>query len=155
MTTKREIPPTGILQEWVAKLGLRHQGCLLTAIRGCDTAPKEDVSKCFTRAIRGAILNTHCENPEDAASFIEQCSPNEIIERGTAFLKNCDQYPHHFVMHIIHVCEVIGYNHPLNIANAFEQVYMLACDRLHMEPEPQYKLDRRLDAKESVFSTLQ
>jgi hypothetical protein len=53
MIDKREIPPTGILQEWVARLGLRHQGVLVTAIRGCATMPKEDASV----SKRGELLN--------------------------------------------------------------------------------------------------
>lgn len=29
-----------IIQPWVENIGLRHQGVLVSAMRGCDTAPR-------------------------------------------------------------------------------------------------------------------
>lgn len=39
-----EDPEGGVLRPWVRKLGLRHQGVIITALRGCDIANKEDFS---------------------------------------------------------------------------------------------------------------
>jgi hypothetical protein len=44
-----------ILQDWVQSLGLRQQGVILTAIRGCDTAPKLDTAKALTRSLRECV----------------------------------------------------------------------------------------------------
>ncbi len=33
---------TSIVQPWAAKLGLRHQGVLVSAVRGCDSISRED-----------------------------------------------------------------------------------------------------------------
>ena len=46
-----------VMRDWTTHLPLRHQGVLVTAIRGCDHASKEDSSKSLTRMIRRAILN--------------------------------------------------------------------------------------------------
>lgn len=153
---QRRIPTTGVLQEWVAKLGLRHQGVLLTAIRGCDTAPREDDSKAFTRALRGVLLNTHCADPKDAVSFIEACPADELIGRANALRKNLDHYPHHFVMHVVHACEVIGYCHPDEVVRgAFQGIYGLFCRSLHVRPETAEAMNDRLNANERAFGNEQ
>jgi hypothetical protein len=150
---KRLIPPSGVLQEWVAKLGLRHQGVLLTGIRGCDIAPKDDPSKDLSRCIRAAILNTHCDDPKKSVSFIEQCEPEEISRRIKVFAKNHDHYPHHFVMHIVHTIEIIGYYHPDPVTQTiFNNGYVLLCDRMHMHQETRGQLDARLNENEENFN---
>lgn len=149
---RREIPPTGILQEWVAKLGLRQQGVLLTAVRGCDTAPKRDPSKQLSRAIRGMILNTHCKNPEDARSFIEVCSKGELYRRMGMFANDCDHYPHHFIMHILHASEIIGYCHPVHEDSVvWLEFYNKLCWGLHLTPETCREMNIRLNAEEEAF----
>ena len=60
-----------ILLPWVTELGLRHQGVLLSAIRGCDTAPRNDASKNLVRCLRAELLLPHCGDPRKSASFIE------------------------------------------------------------------------------------
>ena len=50
---------TSILQNWVMNLGLRHQGVLVSSIRGCDNAPRHDPSKIIQRLLRGSILIPH------------------------------------------------------------------------------------------------
>lgn len=154
---RRAVPVTGILQEWVAELGLRHQGVLLTAVRGCDTAPKEDASKAFSRAVRGVLLNTHCANPENSRSFIESLTPGRIWVRFEDLKKSgFDSYPHHFVMHLIHACEIIGYCHPdQDMAHTFVRIYQEFCRKLHLQPEGPEALDRRLNADETSFGDSQ
>lgn len=154
MTTikQRKISPSGILQEWVTKLGLRQQGVLVTSIRGADTAPKNDSSKDFTRALRGIILNTHCENPQDARSFIECCDSRELERRFDAFCNDLDHYPHHFVMHLVHAVEVIAYCHSDTVIVAeWSRFYSRLCRGLHLNPETPEQMDARLDADESKF----
>ena len=156
MVEKRELPPTGILQEWVAELGLRHQGVLMTVIRGCDTVPKEHPSKDLTRALRGLLLNTHCANPTDAVSFIEAVSVAELTTRYVNFLKSIDDYPLHFFMHITHATEVIGYHHPdADVAKVCRVTYRKICKKLHVNPETKKQLDERLSMEETAFGKAQ
>lgn len=152
---QREIPPTGVLQEWVAKLGLRQQGVLLTVIRGCDTAPKEDVSKDLSRAIRGVLLNTHCANPEESSSYIQHVDLDEMMRRMNNFADSFDQYPTHFVLHILHAAEVIAYYHSdPRIGTVFNSFYLIMCNRMHVKPEMRVELAYRLDADEEAFASV-
>lgn len=145
-----------ILQEWVTTLGLRHQGVLLTAVRGCDTAPKDDPSKLFTRCYRAMILNAHCGDPAKAQTFIQLVSPDAEKLRFEAFRKNLDHYPHHYVMHLIHAVQIVGYHHPENLVGArWTGYYRLLCRGLHVPMETERQLSERLDADEDTFGRVQ
>ena len=145
-----------ILKDWVQKLGLRHQGVLLTVIRGCDTAPKDDASKLFTRCVRELILKAHCCDPKKSVSFIQWVEPAELVLRFRAFAKNLDHYPHHYVMHLVHAIEIIGYKHEdQDVRSLWLMFYHELCFGLHMGNETEHELDRRLNADEETFGRLQ
>ena len=153
---KREVPETGILKRWVARLGLRHQGVLLTCVRGCDVEERHGSSKLLTRAFRGEILNTHCADPSQAKSFIEVCSEEELQQRIDDVVKSHDHLPHHFLMHLIHGAEIIGYYSPDVIRRPYwKNFYYDMCEKFHMNRETKQQLDFRLNAEESVFADSQ
>lgn len=151
-----EVPRTArnsILQPWVEALGLRHQGVLLTCVRGCDTAPKDDASKLLTRCFRATILRPHCGDAAKAATFIQQVDLDTLVNRMNAFRKNLDHYPHHYVMHFVHGAEIVGYKHPAeNVGGPWRRFYFSLCRGLHVIPEPMSQLDERLDADEATFA---
>jgi hypothetical protein len=105
--------PRAIQQDWTMTPGLRHQGVLMAAVRGCDTAVKEARSKTLVRYYRSAVLNTHCANPRDAQSFIE-VPPNALAFETSVkgFMAEKDALPLHFVLHLMHAAEIVGYYHP-------------------------------------------
>lgn len=147
------LPGKCVLQDWVLRLGLRHQGTLLTAVRGCDDAPKDDPSKKFVRCFRAAILNAHCGDPRKAATFIEACPPAEIEARFQEFRRSTDHYPHHYVMHLLHCCEIVGFKHPNpSTRQMWHSFYGRMCRALHLNPESEAQLDARLDADEQTFA---
>lgn len=145
--------PGSVLQDWVFKLGLRHQGVLLTAVRGPDTSPKEDAAKALVRVYRSYILNCHCGDPAKAKSFIEAVDAKELWARMNDFTKSFDHYPIHYVMHLIHASEIVAYKHPDPAANAAWAVfYSTMCRKLHLNPETVDQLDQRLNADEITFA---
>jgi hypothetical protein len=143
-----------ILQDWVLNLpGLRHQGVLICAIRGCDTAPKDDISKSLARCLREVILNTFVGDSAKAKTFIEKVSDRELQDRMHQFLHSLDQYPLHYVMHVIHAAEIIGYfskDNGLTVIR-WEQFYYKACHKLHLYPETKEQLNTRLLKDENEF----
>ena len=140
-----------ILQDWVLRTGLRHQGVLLTGVRGCDVAPKDDPSKLLSRCLRNEILQCHCGDPAKSRSFIELVSEDELVGRMKAFLKNCDHYPQHYVSHLMHTAEIIGYKNPSEVWLWF---YESLCKGLHVNPEREEQLDGRLNAAEEAFAKM-
>ncbi len=142
-----------ILQEWACRLGLRHQGVLLTGIRGCDDAPKDDPSKAFVRCYRAVVLKAHCGDPAKARTFIEAVDAEEEARRFASFRRSCDHYPHHYVMHLTHCVEVVGYKHFAGgVRDRWQGYYRTLCRALHVNPETEAQLDERLDAPEDVFA---
>ena len=150
--------PTGsILQEWVIKkLGRRHQGVLLGVVRGCDSIPKNDPSKAICKVMRGCVLVTHCSGNVRPTTYIER--PEDIgaiaIEHRCEqfFLAGFDHYPTHFVTHLMHAAEMLGYKYPRgDIAAVWLWFYYGICKRLHVVPEGYAAMNKRLDASEKDF----
>lgn len=144
-----------ILKDWVMDLGLRHQGVLVAAVRGCDTAPRHDPSKLLSRALRGEFLVAHVGDASKAKTFIQLCSAEELADRMKAFLDNSDHYPMHYVMHFIHAAEVIAYHGPIDRREAWLAFYEKACRKLHVTPETAQEMDARLSADEETFFAAQ
>jgi hypothetical protein len=143
---------SSILQPWVSGLVLRHQGVLVTAAYCCDSSPKHDSSKLFSRCYRNVVLRAHCGDAKNSRSFIEEVTTRELHERFNNFRKNLDHYPHHYVMHVVHAIEIIGYKHPdADIRQHWNSFYLKLCDGLHVNPETENELDARLDATEDIF----
>ncbi len=145
-----------VIQDWVMRLGLRHQGVLMAVIRGCDSVPKEDASKSLIRLLRGLLLNSYDPHP---TSFIERIDGEEDFgypdtrARMAAVLTNHDHYPIHYIMHLMHATEIVGYKHPDERARAvWGWFYTRLCKCFHVNPETEEQLDRRLGAGESEFA---
>ncbi len=136
---------TSILQDWVTALGLRHQGTLLAAVRGCDGVGKHDVSKILMRGIRCV-----CLVPFDARELTEAkgffyYEPIDFRAAVEGFAKNMDEYPVHFVLHVVHALEVIGYWHPDFLTrNNFLFCYKLIVRKMHLNPETKQEMEARL-----------
>lgn len=138
-----------VLQDWVMGLGLRHQGALLSAVRGCDSVPKEDASKSLVRAFRSYVLVSFDRNP---TSFIENMSLVKLRDSMRAVIDNFDHYPIHYILHLIHAAEIVGYKHPVTlIRQQWEFFYTTMCHKMHMTVESGAELDERLHAEERVF----
>lgn len=148
-----------ILQPWVETIGLRHQGVLVSAMRGCDTAVRHDPSKIAQRLLRGAVLEPHCGRTANPLTYIVIEPDEEKWWEGIRpFLRSWDHYPNHYVMHFIHATEIIGYRgpeqHPV-FADRWLDFYEKACHALHLTPETLMQLERRLNQEEAAFYAAQ
>lgn len=63
----------------------------------------------------------------------------------SAYLKDVDAIPHHFQMHLLHAIEILGYKHPRrHVGEWWQRVYIRLVHSLHLHPETEAELDRRL-----------
>lgn len=150
---------TSIFLEWTTKIGLRHQGVLVSAMRGCDTAPRHDPSKLAQRILRASVLMPHAGRLVNPASYITQEPDNEKWwDAVNPFLYSWDHYPNHYVWHFIHAAEVIGYlapdEHPIH-ASRWRRFYFAACAKQHVAPESEREMNKRLNADEELFKERQ
>jgi hypothetical protein len=142
-----------IIQDWAACLGLRHQGVLVSAIRGCDSAEREDCSKILVRMYRGVLLVPHCKDITKAASFMIPFDYDVWLNAASDFLRSIDHYPNHWILHWIHACEIVGYKHPDEyVGGAFREMYYKLVKKFHMLSESEDMLDNRLNADEKTFA---
>jgi len=154
-------PAGGVLRPWVRQLPLRCQGSLLTAIRGCDVAEKEDKAKDLNRMIRRATLNPADVRETAAAGGFFGFDAERLVESTKGLLHSLDHYPLHYIMHLTHACEIIGYagcpsfRHvreinetvsmpALVVSQFFLEVYRDICFTLHVNPETREQLLDRL-----------
>lgn len=134
-----------MVQDWVTELGLRHQGTLFTGVRGCDTAPKHDVTKPLMRAIRFAIFVAFDPRELTEPKGFMYYTPESFAETVRDFSKSMDHYPSHFVWHAIHAIEVIGYKHPnIILRDSFSHAYRLLVGKFYVNPETEEQMDERL-----------
>lgn len=151
-----EISYKSVVKSWVSTLGLRHQGVLLTCVRGCDTVPKVDPVKSLARAFRERIMNCHCGDSAKAISFIERFSDEALRAIMEDVIKSHDHIPHHYLMHLIHAAEIVGYKDREDGQwGLWAHFYMKMCSKMHMQMETEEDLDGRLNADEESFGRAQ
>lgn len=134
---------TSILQDWVTELPIRHQGVLLAAVRGCDSTPKECSAKPLTRALRYAFM--HPADPREVDMNTAFMKASLTLQDTYQFIRDWDHYPIHFVQHIMHACQVIGYYHPDTATRKnFDYAYFKMVRKLHLNVETKEQMDDRL-----------
>src|SRR5690348_5609602 len=132
-----------VLRDWVMELPLRHQGVLVAAVRGCDGATKENSAKPITRALRYAFMNPADEREVSmqSAFMAHRFTADDL--RG--FLTNWDHFPMHFIQHLMHACQVVGFKHPdIETRQMFRHAYERIVHKLHLLPENEAQMDERL-----------
>lgn len=125
---------TSVLQDWVMELPLRFQGSLNVATRGCDLTPKQPLEsheRELVEWIRYCVMNPADPREIDAepGAFFQSTAPKfKWSEFG--------HYPLHWVAHVAHALEVIGYCHPdSRIAGTAGAMYRAFAHSMHMLPE--------------------
>ena len=134
---------SSILRNWAMLLPIRHQGVLIAAVRGCDNCPRENSAKPIVRALRYAFLVPADERELDYPSAFMQKTFTKVEAKG--FLSYWDHYPIHFILHLMHAVQVVGYKHPdLEVRHEFISLYRAMVEKLHVVPESDFQMDQRL-----------
>jgi len=131
--------PRSVLKEWVFELPFRMQSVLMSGMRGCDIARKDDPSKALTRALRPVL----CNNADTSNTFMgNTTAAKDLVEK---FLWDMDRYPTHFIAHLMHAAEIVGFKHPdPALRKWWLEFYHNVVKGLHVNPETEEQLDVRL-----------
>lgn len=142
-------PTHSVLQSWVMRLPLREQGTLLTAVRGCDLAPKnwteqgepiETTERQLTAYIRWAFMNPADPREVDIQGAFFRSTPPAILK-----VSALGHYPLHWYTHAMHALEVIAYRHPShNVSREAVRLYQTMVHNLHLRPESREEMIERL-----------
>lgn len=135
----------GVMREWTMELPLRHQGVLITALRGCDGATKEDASKALACMIRRAILNPADDRETTSERGFFGFKAELLYTSTLQLLHSMDEYPLHYIMHLLHAAQVIAYKHPSpHMRQFFVIVYAMMVHKFHLRQESGEEMDARL-----------
>lgn len=141
------------VRKWVTEIPWMQQGVLFSALRGCDGLPHNDVSKIIIRGYRNTILKP----AHFSGSFLGMIPSEEELEAAMKeFSNNFDKYPMHFVTHLAHASEIVGYQHPdKETQKIWENFYTNIVRRMHLYPESKNQMMERLkDDPETVSRSL-
>lgn len=130
-----------VVREWLSRCcTFKQQTVLITALRGCDGLPREDVSKHLTRELRRAVLLA--ADTTGASEFMLHVVSEDDVQ---SFVGDLDQYPMHWLMHFTHAAEVIAYKHPdAGMRGKWLGLYYRIVAGLHLRPETEEEMDERL-----------
>lgn len=139
--------------EWAAGLPLQQQSVLFLAARGPDGIGKVHPCKGIVRAYRACVLaaaryGRPMEWGEKGDSFmgLDDFANDEMWAQATRlFFGASDGLPHHYLCHLYHGAQILGYKHPDERFRArWGGFYLQACDDLHVGQEPEDVMDGRL-----------
>ncbi|WP_267433826.1 hypothetical protein [Sphingomonas sp. GM_Shp_1] len=155
-----------VLQDWVSSLSFMQQTVLLTAVRGPDGVPKYGPTKMLLRWYRRCILLSAMDQavlttpyafgggsftgPSYGPTNHAHDWESEMDVTVGQYLRELDAIPHHFQLHLLHAVEIVGYKHPVErIRNWWRLTYVRLVHDMHLWPETEEQLDRRLgDSRE-------
>lgn len=138
---------------WCASLPLQQQSVLLLAARGPDGIAKDHPCKAIQVAYRGCVFlagkyGRLLEWGERADTFmsLDVFSDGEAWATLTrAFFKHCDSLPHHYLMHLMHGAQILGYKHPDHrFRSRWIMFYRAMVEDLHLVTESEESMDVRL-----------
>lgn len=144
-----------VLQDWVMNLPRMQQGVLLSAVRAHDGLPKEHPLKVLLRWYRRCILISAYapEGPlldpytDDHGGSFTGPWPRDATFRevAAAVIRSVDETNIHYLMHLIHAIEILGYQHPdVDICAEWRRLYESFVDDFHLYPESEARMNRRL-----------
>jgi len=134
------------LHDWVHTLTFQQQALLMTGMRGPDGCGKHNPAKVMVRFLRGAICKPAGKWDGSNNNDFMWGRYDVFKDWMRKFFDDPDGYPHHFIMHLVHCAEVIGYKHPDDaIAHFWRSFYEKACESFHMFGETEEEMDRRLN----------
>lgn len=138
---------------WMATLPLQQQSVLLLAARGPDGIGKSHPCKEIVRAYRGTVLVAaklgRCLNwgeHGDGFMSLRDFATYRWGQQVDEFFESHDSLPHHYLMHLYHGAQILGYHHfDAYFRERWFGFYERACSDLHMAVETCEEMDERLN----------
>lgn len=123
---------------------LREQGTLLTAVRGCDLTPKFPLTSTERQLVGFLRWCFMVPADEREVGIVGGFYWNEPPREGWK-PSELGHYPLHWVTHLMHAYEVVGYRHPEPwICHEAASVYFRIVKSLHLKPESMPEMFDRL-----------
>ncbi len=164
MTTTTHVIGRPAQQDWVCRLTIMQQSVLFAAIRNADGVPKRHPSKGLLRWYRRCVLLSAFDsralstpNEPGGGSFTgtlsnDSSNPWSLEQAADYFVDARDEMTLHYYAHAMHAFEIVGFKHPdIHTREFWRGVYVRLCEALHMHPETEPEMDRRLGDIEALW----
>ena len=142
-----------IQPEWCRKLYYQQQSVLLLAARGPDGIAKRHPCKAVVIAYRGTVLKAAMygrqlrwgERADSFMSLDRFANTALWADDISTFFDHYDALPKHYLAHLMHGAQIVGYKHPdERFRDRWGAFYLELVDSLHLLPESEAQMDRRL-----------
>lgn len=139
--------------EWCRKLPIQQQSVLFLAGRGPDGVGKRHPCKAVHVAYRGSVfVAAKYGRPlrwgERADTFMSLDAFSNDVLWGDAveeFFSFHDELAKHYIAHLMHGAEILGYKHPdSRFRERWLSFYLQCVEMLHLQPEFEADMDKRL-----------
>lgn len=138
---------------WCTLLPVQQQSVLFLAGRGPDNVAKNHPCKAVHVAYRACVFvaakyGRSLDWGERADGFMSLSTFASDDLWGDAvrdFFKHSDELPHHYITHLMHGAEILGFKHPdLRVRTRWHAFYLKLVDSMHVKPETVDEMDERL-----------
>lgn len=138
---------------WAAKLPMQQQSVLFLAARGPDTARKHHPCKPVVRAYRATVLVAakrgrllNWGEPADTFMALDVFADDGAWDQAVRdFIDHWSEMPQHYLAHLMHGAEILGYKHPdPRFRKRWYEFYLRCVDQYHLRPETEQQMDKRL-----------
>ena len=150
--------PLSAFPEWLSKLTIQQQTVLMLGSRGPDGISKDHVCKDVVRCYRATIFRAAMygeffpesynltDKGDSFMSLDSMATPGIWEETIRKFLYSIDELPHHWVSHMMHGAQILGYKYPMLVMRLrWLNLYEAMADDIHLNPETETEMDYRLN----------
>lgn len=143
-----------VFQDWLFGLTMQQQSVLVLACRGPDGIAKFHRSKLVVARYRATVLKAaylgramrigegDATTFMTLAGFSDDKDWDEILR---FWFDHVDEVPHHYYMHLMHGAQIAGHKHPIDLMRErWSDFYFRCCHDLHLSPETEEQMDKRL-----------
>lgn len=148
--------------EWCRKLPYQQQSVLFLAGRGPDGVGKFHPCKPVQIAYRACVFvaakygrTLHWGEKADTFMsldiFADEARWAEAVKQ---FFDNHDELPKHYLAHLMHGAQILGYKHPdERFRSRWMKFYREMVSMFHLNPETEAEMDKRLSDWERKYWT--
>lgn len=141
--------------DWCLELPIQQQAVLLLAARGpdgiSDTHPCADIQRAYRASMwSSSRYGRQLEWGEVSVAddFMSLSLFSDDHQWGVVvnqFFQRVDELSHHFLVHLFHGAEVLGFKHPdSRFRSRWAGFYQRAASHMHMREETEVEMDTRL-----------
>ena len=132
---------------------MQQQSVLLLAGRGPDGIEKKHPCKPVHIAYRACVFlaakygrQLHWGERADSFMSLDVFTSDELWAKAVkAFFDGWDTLPAHYVKHLMHGVEILGYKHPdERFRTRWLAFYLALVESFHLNPESEAEMDKRL-----------